>query len=188
MTHPASTLLDSYLDGELDPAIAGEIESHLTSCSACSEELQVAQNVRELLKHRPVHLPPEGYWAESAKAILERARQEDRIVPIEPYYREREADTRRNFVRSLISLAASIVVLFSAIYFGQSQPDGNRIVTVDGQEIILTSALIEDLNPQLGNAERHDLAVGYSLLGAPGRNGRVAVLAHLAPAPVVAVF
>jgi len=34
----ARELVESYLDGELDPSVQAEVEDHLTSCSSCAEK------------------------------------------------------------------------------------------------------------------------------------------------------
>jgi len=36
--HPASSLLDDYLDGELDPTTTAEIKRHLEACDQCRQE------------------------------------------------------------------------------------------------------------------------------------------------------
>lgn len=66
--------LDEYLDGELDAAVAAEVETHLGSCLACRRE---AQRLRELLAAAaslPASIEPEqDLWPAIAGRIADEA-------------------------------------------------------------------------------------------------------------------
>lgn len=45
----AEAVLDAYLDGELEPAAAGELETHLAACAECEARVRAERQVRERL-------------------------------------------------------------------------------------------------------------------------------------------
>ncbi len=49
----AAVLLEAYADGELSPRRRVQLESHLATCSACSQELEHARRLRETLRELP---------------------------------------------------------------------------------------------------------------------------------------
>ena len=53
MTHPSlEAQLDAYLDGELEPSDARELESHLAQCPACTRFLDGRLALRSAIKAR----------------------------------------------------------------------------------------------------------------------------------------
>jgi len=70
----ARVLIESYLDGELDPSAKTEVEDHLSSCSACAEtharlrELQM--DIRRGLQGRVQSALASWRWAAMAASIL----------------------------------------------------------------------------------------------------------------------
>jgi len=67
--------LEEYLSGALNPAAQREIEAHLTSCDACSEEIHSMQEVSPLfLSLRPdeTAVPALGFYARVADRVNER--------------------------------------------------------------------------------------------------------------------
>src|SRR5437773_707387 len=55
--------LSAYLDGELTPAEADEVRTHLVGCAACRETLSRLQHVKSLLQRLPERPVPEELWA-----------------------------------------------------------------------------------------------------------------------------
>jgi anti-sigma factor RsiW len=47
----AQSLIDGYLDRELDPARSLEVEEHLRACSLCNQNYQDHQNLRDVFKN-----------------------------------------------------------------------------------------------------------------------------------------
>jgi len=57
----ARELVESYLDGELDPSVQAEVEDHLTSCSSCAEKhARVRQLQTDIRTQAPYYDPPAG--------------------------------------------------------------------------------------------------------------------------------
>ncbi|MFA5975126.1 MAG: zf-HC2 domain-containing protein [Elusimicrobiota bacterium] len=50
--HPQQdpSLLSAYLDGELGPEEAGQVESHLQSCHACQQELSSLKAIQQAIQ------------------------------------------------------------------------------------------------------------------------------------------
>ena len=64
MTHARlQRQLSAYLDGELAPAEADEVRTHLAGCAACREELSRLQHVKSLLQRLPERSVPRDLWA-----------------------------------------------------------------------------------------------------------------------------
>ncbi len=66
------TLLDDYLDGQLELAAREQLIDHLDDCRACEKELHQRRVLRSRLRQLPVDVPPPGY----AAGALYRARQQ----------------------------------------------------------------------------------------------------------------
>lgn len=63
MTHArVQRQLSAYLDGELTPADADQVRTHLAGCAICREELSRLQSVKSLLQRLPERSVPEELW------------------------------------------------------------------------------------------------------------------------------
>ncbi|HEX4964649.1 MAG TPA: zf-HC2 domain-containing protein [Thermoanaerobaculia bacterium] len=73
----ALDLLEPYVDGELAPAEAASLRSHVEGCPACARELALAERIQRELRSLPqLDCPPE---------IVERVRRQGaEVVPFRP--------------------------------------------------------------------------------------------------------
>ncbi|MCP4541038.1 MAG: hypothetical protein GY832_28210 [Chloroflexi bacterium] len=56
-------LINSYLDDELEEPLRSKVESHLTSCSSCSNQVSDRQtSLRRLRETFPEQTPPAELW------------------------------------------------------------------------------------------------------------------------------
>ncbi|MFY9823289.1 MAG: zf-HC2 domain-containing protein, partial [Thermoanaerobaculia bacterium] len=78
----ALDLLEPYVDGDLEPAVAERLRSHLASCPSCAAELALAERIQRELRALPqLDCPPE---------IVERVRREGaQVLPFRPPARAR---------------------------------------------------------------------------------------------------
>jgi anti-sigma factor RsiW len=77
--HPEE-LLAEYVDGTLGPEDRARVESHLTTCVSCREEISLAGSARQALGTLPQLDVPSGLtWP-----VLQRARQRRRWLPALP--------------------------------------------------------------------------------------------------------
>jgi anti-sigma factor RsiW len=75
----ARELIESYLDGELDPSLKAEIEDHLASCSSCAEEhARLRQLQMDIRAQAPYYNPPAGLERRVRAALAEAARSESK--------------------------------------------------------------------------------------------------------------
>jgi anti-sigma factor RsiW len=66
--------LSAYVDGELTPHEAGEVEAHVAQCESCREELDRLQSLKSLLGRLPERPVPETLWT-SIRAQLDQPQQ-----------------------------------------------------------------------------------------------------------------
>lgn len=52
-------VLQSYLDGETDAAVARDVAAHLAKCPLCEGESQIYDRIRASLSHRQVAVDPQ---------------------------------------------------------------------------------------------------------------------------------
>ena len=180
----ALSLIEDYVDGELSPAEAGQVERHLKSCGRCREEFLTAQRLRQLLRQVPRRDPGRDYWSETAQLIQARTidgtldDRQGRSVTTATIGGRRNALTR-----ALVSVAASLFVLISAILIGAGQDDSVLCRDTVGAPVLATAPVSEllgaDNSPVVTQAEQVRLAKGMLLMGAPGFLGRFAGLPDL---------
>ncbi len=179
----ALSLLDDYVDGDLDASSACELEDHLEGCASCRQELADTKRLKELLKNSKPSTPDSDYWQQTTHLILAR------IVEAEPQRtrsaaKDRDRRKRHAFVRSIVSLAASIAILVSAILVGESRHHSPSTFAVAGigQSVYFTEALAGQLD--LDDAvyttdDRRRLARGMLMMGSPATPGRLAMIIEM---------
>lgn len=73
----AVELVESYLDGELDPSVQAEIEDHLSNCGACAERhARVRQLKLDIRAQAPYYDPPPGLERRVRAALAQAAQSE----------------------------------------------------------------------------------------------------------------
>jgi anti-sigma factor RsiW len=98
----ALDLIEPYVDGELEPAEAARLRSHLESCRSCAAEWMLAARIQRELHALPqLDCPPE---------IVERVRREGaQVLPFRPA--GSSVDSRRAVLPFRIAAAAALVAL-----------------------------------------------------------------------------
>lgn len=180
----ARSQLEDYVDDELSPADAEQVRKHLEECRRCREEFLASQRLKQLLKQTPRYDPGRDYWSDTARLI--RARTVDIALDDgrEGRVTTGTVGTRGNaLVRALVSLAASLFVLISAILLGFSQDESVSRRHGVSAPILATAPVSEllgtDNGPVVTQPEQVRLAKGMLLMGAPGFLGRFAGLPDL---------
>ena len=176
----ALSLLDDYLDNELPEAVATEVTSHLDQCDACRREFGESRYLQELLKQNGPRDPGETYWLETSQLVLAKTIQSYRGD--EPdVSRDAESDNRGSFLQALVSLAASLVILASAVVMGMNQghaPNADH----RGGPILFSSSAGRQLNAShsiMTENERQRLAKGMLIMGPPGLLGHFSGMTQL---------
>ena len=108
--HDVLDLLEPYVDGDLEPAAAGRLRSHLEGCPACAAELVLTRRIQRELRALPqLDCPPE---------IVERARRQGaEVVPFRP----RRAALPLRTLRVIAAAALLALVLGGGALFIRSQ-------------------------------------------------------------------
>lgn len=182
MTCPTTrSLLEQFVDSELPPAAAEQLRAHLAACSECRLEIESSRQLKELLARSPVPDPGERYWQASEKLIL--ARTVDR--PTEP---ERlPATTAKSYgtgqlTRSLVALAASLLLLCTAVWLGSAHKQEQRPYA-QAERFLVTTAAERSLTPRQANLAANEnhlvMARATFAIGAPGPSGRLTMTADL---------
>ncbi len=176
----ALSFLDDYLDHELAPSVAAEVKDHLDRCEVCRREYEESRRLKELLKQKSTGDPGDEYWLETSQLILARTIHQD--IGGETFAAEETApDPKGAFLQALVSLAASLVILVSAVVVGMNQgraPD----VRTQGGPLLFSSEMGKQLNSSdliYTKAERERLAKGMLIMGPPGLLGHFSGLARL---------
>ena len=120
MTAPCSDkepMLHALLDGELDAANASALETHLQSCLACAQRLEMLKALHERLAALPPTPAPEALKARIEAMIGREARKSSRLQP-----RERRPGLLAGWLAAgaMTAVAASLVV--APIAAGPSLP------------------------------------------------------------------
>ena len=171
----ALSLRDDYLDRELDPGLAAEIEAHLAVCPDCRREFAESHRLTELLKSHQPGLPAEDYWSETSDLILARtvdapgANQPHRVPPRSGY-------DRRELIRSSLALAASICIFFLALYIGSHHQREAKRLNPPGAPVLITASLeglVGDSETSImTHREYASLVGGRFMVGTPGPLGK----------------
>jgi len=73
----ACELIESYLDGELDPSMQAEVADHLASCSSCAEQhARIRQLQMNIRSQAPYYNPPAGLERRVRAALSQAAKKE----------------------------------------------------------------------------------------------------------------
>lgn len=174
--HHALTLLEEYVDKELSPQQEAQVKQHFDSCTRCREELDATILLKELMKSSRTPDPGEAYWTETTRLIKARTIEAPGQTSISTSVLDQRAQQRKALYRSIVSVAASLAILFSALLVGFGQQE--RLARIDAsQPPVLYAAALEELvgsdnTVYVSREENTRIAQGMLLLGAPGFLGR----------------
>lgn len=102
-------LMEPYVDGELDPGHAADMEGHVVDCSLCSERVALVRATRHSLKRTAIHRAPDALRAR-IQATMAQERPRSRPAP-------READdvqsTKSLGMKYVAAVAAAAGVVFA---------------------------------------------------------------------------
>jgi hypothetical protein len=174
--HDALTLLEEYIDKDLPAEKEALVKQHFDSCPGCREELDAMLLLKELFKSNKVPDPGEAYWAETTRIIKARTIEAPGEELIATNITDIRTMQKNALMRSVVSVAASLVILFSALLIGSGQQE--RLARIESsQPPVLYSAALdevvgEDNTVYVTRDETKRVAQGMLLMGAPGLLGR----------------
>lgn len=172
-------LLDDYVDEELELNSRNFVDQHLKECDSCFEEYQKSLRLKSILKATITKMPSEEYFDETTAII--NARTVGNQVEITSVKSRKKV--KSDFYRSLVSLAASIILFASAVfigtskdttYFSATQPDSPVLAMVP-----FDNDFFEYKNIILTKSERIDQLKGMLALSPPGLLSKSSILLEL---------
>jgi anti-sigma factor RsiW len=108
--------LTPYVDGELDPGHAVDVESHMTTCSGCAEKVAMALALRQSLKRTASRaaLPASLRDRISATMVREKARAAGAdAIAVNTRPLDDDANPKLMRLRYAVALAAAAGVAFA---------------------------------------------------------------------------
>ena len=170
-------LLEDYIDNELAETPAAELREHLENCHKCREEYNSALRLKEVLKQKAAYRKPgRDYWSETSDLILARTVEHATFDDGNISHKQKETMQRNAFLRSMVSVFASLIILFSAIILGTSQKRQFTETNINETSMFVLSpsefSSGTDNTYVITHAERLNLAKGMLLTGSPGLLGK----------------
>ncbi len=169
------SLIDAYLDGELDTASSEAMRAHLSGCRSCQEEYQDSQRLLAILKHIPDHDPPPGYWDDVTGLILARTVDLEEPAPVREA--PRPPRTGRTLMPAVMSLAVSLGLLFAALYIGYRNSDevARRAYRQAARLNDMSWLSLNEQGSGLTATERADISRSLRLMSPPGPLSRATI-------------
>ena len=152
MRHPKTEIFSDYMDGDLSPGQAREVERHMEECPRCASLYRDLLEVRERARSLPDQYPERDLWPDIANALREGHAGEAEVIRLHPSLPEPRSERRRlSFRMSYIQAAAAALVLaFSSAsagaFFASSRPGASPKTDPTQVEWV---ALAGQSNPEL---------------------------------------
>ena len=184
MTHRfPSSLLEDFVDNELSEEELAEFKRLLETSPDLRDEHQIAVRLKELMKQQPVPDPGEDYWSEVTELILARTTGAPDNEATTVTSQEELSNRRSAFVRSLVSAAAALFILFSALVIGSGRHHQMLTENISANSVLLTASVADEINSDsfvmMTKAERNSTTIGLLMLGPPSPIGRFTALPML---------
>lgn len=177
--HDILSLLDDYVDRELGPSQAKQVTSHLATCRSCQDEHQLLLRLKSDLQKLPAPTPRPEYWNEVTSLILAKTVEADNSARTGK--NDHTPQQRRAFARALLSLAASLLIFFTAVYLGTKKEEIEQSPFAQAMNFRTGSMnlLVESGVPSTNDREQSIVTQGMILISPPGLLGRVEMLPEL---------
>lgn len=169
--------LDELADGELSPERSAEVRNHIDRCESCRREYELTRRIKDVLAGSSTPDPGQERFRETENLILARTvgseAERGDLSDSEP---ESKSSRRWALVRAVLSVAASLALLFGAIYIGTSD-DAQQVRQVSQRAPVLATADVRQLvgdgaSGVFTQADQMRIARGMMMLGSPGLLGR----------------
>ncbi|HKQ99334.1 MAG TPA: zf-HC2 domain-containing protein, partial [Pyrinomonadaceae bacterium] len=136
-------LIEEYVDGELDERTTERLETHLTTCEACAQELTVVRREQEIYARyqRDVEVTPAQWSIVRARIEQERDAQSDTAHERRPAWFK--GIDLRNFFRPAF-VAALLLVIFAAavgLLFLNTRPGLREVASGPGKRFDIKTPL-----------------------------------------------
>ena len=157
------------VDDELPAEKLDEVRRMLEDNPELQQYVARSRRLKELLAQIVVPDPGRQYWDETTSLILARTVEAEAA-------RVSVGSERFSLVRSLFSVAASIIILISALYIGSNGRAPMPLKTDSGEIAFAAVSVQKDISPgdfpAYGHKEALQLARAMIVMGPPGMFGR----------------
>lgn len=174
------SLLDDYVDRELSSQKSEQVAQHLELCPDCRSEHDQMVQLRRMLSDHTGPEPDEQYWTEVQDLILARTVERIQVVNVGTEISRKQRE-RVSFYRSLMAVAASLAIFFTALWLTPDNlgtPGSPWLAgAVDAPGLTNTSET--DFHDMISDNEREMIAGSIMLVGSPGLLGGSAELSAM---------
>ncbi|MEE8577653.1 MAG: hypothetical protein V3T31_10395, partial [candidate division Zixibacteria bacterium] len=163
-------------DGELTDKEKAQFELALKDSADLQAEYEAALALKKLLENHNAPDPGEEYFDEMTSLVMAKTKGAvgDSKTEIDPVLVAQEQ--RSQFVRSLVSAAASLFLFFTALYLGPDLLTGSKAQSPSGEKAILTASVASELHDNYYGTitvhEQENISGAMYLLSPPGTIGR----------------
>ncbi|MFZ1685728.1 MAG: zf-HC2 domain-containing protein [Candidatus Zixiibacteriota bacterium] len=172
----ALSLLEDYMDSNLASPTAFEVKAHLDACPECRGEYEETLRLKELLKTPVTSTVADSYWSEVSSLIAAKTVEADASLPARSPSITQISSDRRELFRSAMAFAASICILFTALYLGSLRNQQSSHFNNPHSTILVAATLREVVGDDDGavitNREYATMMGSRFLMGMPGPLGR----------------
>lgn len=119
-------LLPEYLDNLLTETQKKNVETHLTDCKSCSQELSELKNLFENFKVEKEIAPSDNLKTSFFEQIELEKQHSSKVVSLDSKFIRR----KNSWTSKLLKIAASVVLLVGVYFFGKQQQE-----QISGKEI-----------------------------------------------------
>lgn len=110
-------LIPDYLDGLLDKVQEEQVESHIKNCASCARELEEYKTLFKAFENEEQLEPSPNVQLKFLEQLELEKQGETQVVSID----RTTAKRKNNWTSDLLKIAASVVLLFGAYFFGKQQ-------------------------------------------------------------------
>ncbi len=179
----ARSLIEDYVDHELPEPLSAALEEHLSNCPHCRADYEASLALKQLLVRTPVDYPGQEYFDEVRNIILARTVEADPTERVIKTHKDDRSEKRKSFMRSLVSVAASLCIFFSALLLGSRHEFGtsalSRVPQTSDSTFSLTELVNAESSPGFTKADQERMVGAMILLGPPGILGRFTNIADV---------
>ena len=153
MNHPKPELLSEYLDGELSPPEAEELEAHLRACDRCALLLRELSEVQRRAGALPDRYPEKDLWPEISRSIRAGGEEDAQVIALHPAPGPALSSAPRRGIRLSYPQAAAagiVLALLSGVAGASvsgSRPEPEPVVL---EERVPMVEMLTSVSPVLG--------------------------------------
>lgn len=128
-----------YLDGELTGAAKTDLETHLTLCPDCREEVRTLRKTLTLIAGMPAPEPPEAFWQQYLRELRQKIAPAPRLPRLGDWF-------TTPLLRPVPALAVAILLLSAVVLTWRSSSERPPMAELASLSLTQQLALSRDLD------------------------------------------